>query len=203
MDGPSLGRKRPRRARDPTAQPCDHNFNLCCSAANCKSRRRHSCCNAPNRGHPATVGTAPALASVRSHTPISPHFPCAKSPRLRQNEKRAVQRVDGPSLGRKRPRRARQCERGSAMSQCKISEADQRWEVQKLQGCHNFGGKRVRFCGRAGPEVGSTGQKEAVRASERPKSREETPVMGCGGEDVRPRNRNFCMRLFAASGNLR
>ncbi len=37
--------------------------------------------------------------------------------------------------------------------------------------------------------------------SERPKSREETPVLGCGTEEVLLRNRNFCMRLFVSPGN--
>jgi hypothetical protein len=26
--------------------------------------------------------------------------------------------------------------------------------------------------------------------------------MGCGGEEVLPRDRSFCMRLFAESGNF-
>jgi hypothetical protein len=54
-----------------------------------------------------------------------------------------------------------------------------------------------------GPAFGCRPQKEAVRASERPKSREETPVLGYGSEEVLLRYRNFCMRLFAFPGNAR
>jgi hypothetical protein len=37
--------------------------------------------------------------------------------------------------------------------------------------------------------------------SERPKSREETPVLGYDAEEVLLRNRKFFMRLFVMPGN--
>ena len=43
-------------------------------------------------------------------------------------------------------------------------------------------------------------QKEAVRASERPKSREETPKVGYGTEEVLLRNRVFCYALIRDAG---
>ena len=90
-------------------------------------------------------------------------------------KKRAVQRVDGPSLGRKRPRRARQSERGSAMSQCKISEADQSWEVQKLQSCHNGGGTQVGFRWSAGPEAGPPAKKRPFERANGPSPGRKRP----------------------------
>ena len=75
------------------------------------------------------------------------------------------------------------------MSHCKnIAGCDQNWKCKKCRAA--ITAARVRSEGEiayrsAGPGPGPHPcQKEAVRASERPKSREETPVKGCGGEAV-------------------
>src|SRR5690606_25723224 len=58
---------------------------------------------------PRMLGHTAGRHSICKRAPLTlifVWFPCAKSPQLRHQEKRAVQRVDGPSRGRKRPRRA-------------------------------------------------------------------------------------------------
>src|SRR5690606_38392399 len=91
-----------------------------------------------------------------------------------------------------RPSRARRCRTA------KYRMAFPERKVQKLQSCHYRveGQYKSGWC--AGflrttlPAPASDGcQKEAVRASERPKSREETPVLGCGAKKCSPRPQNL------------
>jgi hypothetical protein len=92
------------------------------------------------------------------------------------------------------------------MSHCKISTVFSRKESAKTAELPLLRGRAVpKFeslgCKRSLP-LDSPVNKEAVRASERPKSREETPVMGCGGEEVLSRNRKLFMRLFVTGHNV-
>ena len=115
---------------------------------------------------------------------------------------------DGPSLGRKRPRRA--APRQAWLGNVALQNIGWRSRKGKCKNCRAaITGRKSRSNSDSGdcagwPALqGLTAKKEAVRASERPKSREETPVLGCGGEEVLPETARICMRLFAQSGNLR
>ena len=119
---------------------------------------------------------------ARPHTLFLLRFPCATAPQAEHPRKKGRPGYGRPKSREETPKEGkRRGERGSAMSHCKnIVGRDQKGKCKKCRAAITAAGIRRPTCG-AGPMCPSH-QKEAVRASERPKSREETPVMGCGGE---------------------
>ncbi|MBU1212047.1 MAG: hypothetical protein KJ587_12325, partial [Alphaproteobacteria bacterium] len=59
--------------------------------------------------------------------------------------KKAVRGTNGPSLGRKRPRRAAADEQGSLMPQCKIDVAAHKLQLHFLQSWSAMSGKLTEF----------------------------------------------------------
>ena len=109
-----------------------------------------------------------------------------------RQEKRAVRITNGPSLGRKRPRRATTNEPGSPCRIAKATGAPHHFQMQFLQSCPT----EIR-----GSCVGRSTMKKGRSEDERPKSREETPKWANGSLDrpAPPRYRD--MGLFAVAIN--
>ncbi len=204
MDGPSLGRKRPRRAaisEETAAQIYAAVQNSATPAT------RHKCCNALNAlCWPQYRSVEACPAQLRPGSFVS-NF-CALKRRKAAKTKKGPSRSDGPSLGRKRPRRAatRQARLGDVAVQ-NIGRAFRKGKCKNCRAAITGANGRNVWNLAAGPPMDARrgmalAPKRGRSSSERPKSREETPVLGCGSEEVLPRYRRICMRLFAVGSNL-
>ena len=111
-----------------------------------------------------------------------------------RQEKRAVRITNGPSLGRKRPRRATTNEPGSPCRIAKATGAPHHFQMQFLQSCPT----EIR-----GSCVGRSTMKKGRSEDERPKSREETPKWANGDLDRPTPPRYRRMSLFGARFNQR
>jgi len=119
------------------------------------------------------------------------------SPDATRQRKRAVRVTNGPSLGRKRPRRATTPRAGPAMSHRKSYGCSAPFsnaifaELLPLNRRAQRRGLETRAF--AASTAVSPGRKKGRSFAERPKSREETPKVGCGGRKVvsPPRNPTY------------
>jgi hypothetical protein len=134
----------------------------------------HACCDAQFYSYDDTPGAvAPVLSSTGTIGKTSRRGSSSSRwplPVDGRQEKRAVRVSNGPSLGRKRPRRATTGEPGSRCRIAKATGAAQHSQMHFLQSCPTemrAQGRKVRFCR---PDM-----KKGRPEIERPKSREETP----------------------------
>jgi len=102
--GPSLGRKRPRRADEAQAKyRAPRSAKLCCSA----KRRKPSRIILKHNRDPPSCGSRPGSGRQLGGPRRAPETGCGRHVRhTGAGKKKGPSGVDGPSLGRKRPRRA-------------------------------------------------------------------------------------------------
>ena len=107
------------------------------------------------------------------------------SPDAIRQRKRAVRVTNGPSLGRKRPRRATTSRAEPVMSHRKTYGCIAAFSNAIFAELHVQNRRpRQKHCEAGafgGVEAGSPGRKKGRSFAERPKSREETPKVGSGG----------------------